>query len=188
MIKNKNNVSYSTINVNLSSRVNPYVPKNGKLRQKDNAASGEAEAPAPFEKLTGSVGGRWERPPEGVEADTHKPVVSTWGVFERPKDISKAYGGGRDPTLRKVDAEEKKRRDEETQAILRRLVGCIDYSTTLYGVQQHCSLDGTTTPVPEYQHTNPGCNKLCTVLFCVYGKKIFFCSLQTPGGTIPFIA
>jgi hypothetical protein len=26
---------------------------------------------------------------------THKPKVSTWGVFERPADISRAYGGGR---------------------------------------------------------------------------------------------
>jgi len=25
----------------------------------------------------------------------YKPTVSTWGVFERPRDISKAYGGGR---------------------------------------------------------------------------------------------
>ena len=29
----------------------------------------------------------------------YKPKVSTWGVFPRPKDISKEYGGGR--TLKK---------------------------------------------------------------------------------------
>lgn len=74
----------------------------------------------PFEKLTGSVGGRWEKPEEGVDVDKHKPVVSTWGVFERPKDMSKAFGGGRDPTLKKLDPEEKRRRDEETKAILNR--------------------------------------------------------------------
>ncbi|CAM9252814.1 unnamed protein product [Pylaiella littoralis] len=72
----------------------------------------------PFEKLTGSVGGRWEKPKEGVDVDKHKPVVSTWGVFERPKDMSKAFGGGRDPTLKKLDPDEKRRRDEETKAIL----------------------------------------------------------------------
>eukprot|EP00752_Nemacystus_decipiens_P010614 g9452.t1 len=72
----------------------------------------------PFEKVTGSVGGRWEKPTEGGDVDTHKPVVSTWGVFERPKDMSKAFGGGRDPTLKRLDPEEKRRRDEETQAIL----------------------------------------------------------------------
>ncbi|CAN0540535.1 unnamed protein product, partial [Ectocarpus sp. 12 AP-2014] len=48
-----------------------------------------------FEKVTGGVGGRWEKPKEGADVDTHKPVVSTWGVFERPKDMSKAFGGGR---------------------------------------------------------------------------------------------
>lgn len=76
----------------------------------------------PFEKLTGSVGGRWEKPKDGAEVGTHKPAVSTWGVFERPKDMSKAYGGGRDPTLKKLDPDEKRRRDEETKAILERYV------------------------------------------------------------------
>ncbi|CAB1105150.1 unnamed protein product [Ectocarpus sp. CCAP 1310/34] len=71
-----------------------------------------------FEKVTGSVGGRWEKPKEGADVDTHKPAVSTWGVFERPKDMSKAFGGGRDPTLKRLDPEEKRRRDEETKAIL----------------------------------------------------------------------
>lgn len=51
---------------------------------------------------------------------THKPVVSTWGVFERPKDMSKAFGGGRDPTLKRLDPDERRRRDEETKAILNR--------------------------------------------------------------------
>lgn len=76
-------------------------------------------------RVTGSVGGRWEKPKEGVEIDTHKPVVSTWGVFERPKDMSKAFGGGKDPTLKKLDPEEVKRRDEETKAILRRSGWCL---------------------------------------------------------------
>lgn len=71
-------------------------------------------------RVTGSVGGRWEKPKDGTDVDTHKPVVTTWGVFERPKDMSKAFGGGRDPTLKKADPEEARRRDEETQAILRR--------------------------------------------------------------------
>ena len=77
----------------------------------------------PFEKVTGSVGGRWEKPKEGSDVDTHKPVVSTWGVFERPKDMSQAFGGGRDPTLKKLDPEERRRRDEETKAILNRWDG-----------------------------------------------------------------
>lgn len=75
------------------------------------------------QRITGSVGGRWEKPAEGVELDTHKPGVGSWGVFERPKDMSKAYGGGRDPTLKRMDPEETRRRDEETKAILRRCGG-----------------------------------------------------------------
>ncbi|CAM9598003.1 unnamed protein product, partial [Choristocarpus tenellus] len=44
-------------------------------------------------------------------------------VFERPKDISKAFGGGRDPRQRRVDPEEEKKRAEETRAILERYRG-----------------------------------------------------------------
>lgn len=32
---------------------------------------------------------------DGKEDDEHKPAVATWGVFPRPKNISEAYGGGR---------------------------------------------------------------------------------------------
>mmetsp|Transcript_4080 Transcript_4080/g.12701 ORF Transcript_4080/g.12701 Transcript_4080/m.12701 type:complete len:364 (+) Transcript_4080:140-1231(+) len=41
---------------------------------------------------TSGIGGSWA-PPNATS--THKPKVSTWGVFERPADISKAYGGGK---------------------------------------------------------------------------------------------
>ncbi|CAM9790084.1 unnamed protein product, partial [Discosporangium mesarthrocarpum] len=75
---------------------------------------------------TGSVGGKWDGPPPEAEVDKHKPAVSTWGVFERPKDISRAYGGGRDPRQRQVDPEEQKRRDEETQALLQRYRGSVN--------------------------------------------------------------
>lgn len=33
--------------------------------------------------------------PQKEQAAAYKPKVSTWGVFPRPQDISKAYGGGR---------------------------------------------------------------------------------------------
>jgi hypothetical protein len=38
--------------------------------------------------------GQGEAAGEGGEA--YQPKVTTWGVFPRPKDISKEYGGGRD--------------------------------------------------------------------------------------------
>lgn len=38
-----------------------------------------------------------------ISADaTYKPSVGTWGVYQRPRDISKAYGGGR--TLTPADS------------------------------------------------------------------------------------
>ena len=32
---------------------------------------------------------------QAEEGDAHRPAVATWGVFPRPKNISEAYGGGR---------------------------------------------------------------------------------------------
>lgn len=45
-------------------------------------------------KTTSGIGGSWS-PPSTAEVEKLKPKVPTWGVFERPADISKAYGGGR---------------------------------------------------------------------------------------------
>jgi len=39
-----------------------------------------------------------------MEDAVYKPKVSTWGVFERPPDISKTYGGGR--TIKKEELED----------------------------------------------------------------------------------
>jgi len=39
-----------------------------------------------------------------TEDAVYKPKVSTWGVFERPPDISKTYGGGR--TIKKEELED----------------------------------------------------------------------------------
>mmetsp|Transcript_17726 Transcript_17726/g.67397 ORF Transcript_17726/g.67397 Transcript_17726/m.67397 type:complete len:614 (-) Transcript_17726:152-1993(-) len=43
---------------------------------------------------TSGVGGNYKADTSAEEVK-HKPKVATWGVFERPKDISKAFGGGR---------------------------------------------------------------------------------------------
>lgn len=46
-------------------------------------------------KTTTGVGGSWA-PPADDKNDEYKPSKSgTWGVFPRPKSISKAFGGGR---------------------------------------------------------------------------------------------
>jgi tetratricopeptide (TPR) repeat protein len=41
-----------------------------------------------------------------VEDAVYKPSVSTWGVFERPPDISKTYGGGRTVKREELEDEE----------------------------------------------------------------------------------
>nr|VDC80177.1 unnamed protein product [Brassica rapa] len=58
---------------------------------------------------------------EGNEnSDVYKPKVSTWGVFPRPSNISKTFGGGR--TLQPGDsietAEERTAREERTKQLL----------------------------------------------------------------------
>eukprot|EP00897_Mesotaenium_endlicherianum_P000994 jgi/Mesen1/10896/ME000095S10232 len=57
---------------------------------------------------------------EGGEGELYKPKVSTWGVFPRPRDISRTYGGGR--TIRPGEsletAEEKAAREARTKKLL----------------------------------------------------------------------
>ena len=52
---------------------------------------GSAEAE---KKTTTGVGGTWTEG-EANSSDYYKPKSGSWGAFPRPKDISKAYGGGR---------------------------------------------------------------------------------------------
>ncbi|GMH71101.1 hypothetical protein TrRE_jg11130 [Triparma retinervis] len=57
----------------------------------------EREIAGADEKTTSGIGGSWKPTAEGgaePEAD-YKPARGSWGVFERPKDISRAYGGGK---------------------------------------------------------------------------------------------
>lgn len=55
---------------------------------------GEQQTP---QQTTSGVGGTWIKTnatsPQNVE--TYQPKTGSWGAFPRPKDISKAYGGGR---------------------------------------------------------------------------------------------
>uniref|UniRef100_A0A2C9UX57 Uncharacterized protein n=1 Tax=Manihot esculenta TaxID=3983 RepID=A0A2C9UX57_MANES len=60
------------------------------------------------------------QPSQEDNLDLYKPKVSTWGVFPRPGDISKTFGGGR--TIRPGDvletAEERAAKDERTKQLL----------------------------------------------------------------------
>ncbi len=56
----------------------------------------EEEKAAEPKLATSGIGGSWSGKEAVAQQNvTMKPKVSTWGVFERPSDISKAYGGGR---------------------------------------------------------------------------------------------
>ncbi|XP_058747626.1 uncharacterized protein LOC131620528 [Vicia villosa] len=54
------------------------------------------------------------------ESDLYKPKVSTWGVFPRPNNISKTFGGGRVILPGEVleTAEEKATKEERTKQVL----------------------------------------------------------------------
>eukprot|EP00543_Licmophora_paradoxa_P018510 CAMPEP_0202473746 /NCGR_PEP_ID=MMETSP1360-20130828/91899_1 /ASSEMBLY_ACC=CAM_ASM_000848 /TAXON_ID=515479 /ORGANISM="Licmophora paradoxa, Strain CCMP2313" /LENGTH=45 /DNA_ID= /DNA_START= /DNA_END= /DNA_ORIENTATION= len=43
---------------------------------------------------TTGIGGSWNKN-ASAKQETYRPSRGSWGYFERPKDISKAYGGGR---------------------------------------------------------------------------------------------
>lgn len=45
-------------------------------------------------KTTSGIGGSWAKN-ETAKAETRRPSRGSWGYFERPNDISKAYGGGK---------------------------------------------------------------------------------------------
>lgn len=72
-------------------------------------------------KSSGSVGGRWVPPEDPKKLESLKPKISTWGVFERPADISKAYGGGKRIGVggAEEDPDEKARRQAEIDAKLK---------------------------------------------------------------------
>lgn len=78
------------------------------------ARSNASDAPG-----TSGIGGAWS-PLAATEAKKHKPKVGSWGVFERPADISKAYGGGKRVGVGgyKEDEETRARKRAETDALL----------------------------------------------------------------------
>jgi len=57
--------------------------------------SSSVSTPPPM--TTSGVGGTWVKNETVIESggDMYKPKTGSWGAFPRPKDISKAYGGGR---------------------------------------------------------------------------------------------
>lgn len=79
------------------------------------APEAAAEEDGELKKTTSGIGGAWSgKRADVAKKEVYAPKVSTWGVFERPDDISKAYGGGRQvgvggyqPTAEEIAAKKK---------------------------------------------------------------------------------
>lgn len=61
---------------------------------RDSIAAGERSNSTPPGQITSGIGGSWTKN-ETAQEESYRPSRGSWGYFERPKDISKAYGGGR---------------------------------------------------------------------------------------------
>lgn len=73
------------------------------------------------QQTTSGIGGTWSQD-KNAETKTYEPSKSgSWGLFERPKDISKAFGGGRKIGIGgyQEDPETKRKKKEETDRLLR---------------------------------------------------------------------
>lgn len=75
--------------------------------------SSDANEPQPKKTTTG-IGGSWAKNTTAA-AETRRPSRGSWGYFERPNDISKAYGGGRRVGAGQIDKEKMERSAEETR-------------------------------------------------------------------------
>jgi len=72
-------------------------------------------------KTTSGIGGSWAKN-ETSSADSYRPANGGWGYFPRPKDISRAYGGGkRIGAGVSVSREEEQRMEMEEEATKERL-------------------------------------------------------------------
>jgi len=74
-------------------------------------------------QTTSGIGGNWANNVTS-QTDSYRPANGGWGYFPRPKDISKAYGGGKrigaGVSTTKEDEERSKREEDETKARLQR--------------------------------------------------------------------
>ncbi|MGK3738782.1 MAG: hypothetical protein ACI90V_005629 [Bacillariaceae sp.] len=55
---------------------------------------GEEQSTTTTKKTTTGIGGTWTKNETSTE-EYYQPKTGSWGKFPRPKDVSKAYGGGR---------------------------------------------------------------------------------------------
>ena len=89
------------------------------LREEEKQLTTNADSSS-SEKLTSGIGGRWTKSNETSGGDYKPSKSGTWGVFERPKDISRAFGGGKRVGAGYTpDVLNKQQSEEDTRARLR---------------------------------------------------------------------
>lgn len=79
--------------VNLSQRLDEL--KKEQLNLKEEEQTIVEDASAATGKSTSGIGGRWIKNNETADSDYKPSSSGTWGVFDRPKDISRTFGGGK---------------------------------------------------------------------------------------------
>ena len=75
-------------------RIEAARKKIEELQKQPVKVQNDAESLASQGKTTTGIGGTWVKKNE-TKVESYKPKTGSWGYFERPKDISKAYGGGK---------------------------------------------------------------------------------------------
>ena len=76
----------------LSQRLEDLKKEQEELKKEEQAMLEEAASTG---KTTSGIGGSWTKKNETAGADYKPSSSGTWGVFDRPKDISSAFGGGK---------------------------------------------------------------------------------------------
>lgn len=105
------------------NKAGPSESRLAEIRQKVERLKGMESTMAEAEALLGgkaskrtnvtSVGGTWQKP---STVETYRPSGSgSWGVFERPRDMSKAMGGGRRVGVGAPDTETPEERAAKAQ-------------------------------------------------------------------------
>jgi len=87
-------------------------------KARDSIRAKQGEAATSRGKTTSGVGGSWNKN-ETKSVEMYKPKTGSWGAFPRPKDISKAYGGGRRVGPGYSNEESRLKSQEDTRERLR---------------------------------------------------------------------
>jgi hypothetical protein len=87
--------------------------------QQQNQSPSIASSSQPY--TTTGVGGSWKREsPTDATQDLYQPKTGSWGAFPRPRDISKAYGGGRRVGPGYSNEAERMKSEQSTRELLQR--------------------------------------------------------------------